>query len=186
MHRLFLRGSLPSRDREGPRLAAPRLPRTLPALLQLGIQMAEGGELTGEFCVAGGLHFTPRRKIPAPEQVGGGDHRSPHGTVLIRTLRPCEIPVHPKIEAHETYSTTLAASSCTASSRSSLRKGFRSTRQVEKHNARSRSGLAAMYRMGRVSANGRNASGLLVITTCASILPSRKSPLTRSGSPTTT
>ena len=75
-------------------------PCPLPAFLQLHIQMAEGGELAGEFRVAGSLQFAPRRKIPAPEQVGRRDHRCSHGTVLISALRPRQIPVHPKIEAH--------------------------------------------------------------------------------------
>ena len=125
-------------------LTSIRSPQTLPPFQKLGIQMAQRSKLAGEFGLTGSLHFSPGRKVPLAEQVGRRNYRSPQGTVLIRALRPGQIAVHPKIESHETYSTPHCASSPTASSRSSLRKGLRNTRQVGNRNASAGSGLAAM------------------------------------------
>lgn len=122
----------------------PARPRMFPALLQLDIQMAQRGELAGEFRVPGSLDLASRGKIPAAKQVRSGNHRRAHGTVLISALRPCQIPVQPKIEAHSTYGIAQRASSSTAWSRSSLRKGLRKVRQAENCNANAGSGHAAI------------------------------------------
>ena len=117
---------------------------TFPAFLQLGIQVSQGGELAGEFGLAGSLHLAARGKVAAAEQVGCGNHRRSHGTVLVGALRPREIVIHPKIEAHGPYGTSSCASCSTASSSSSLRNGLRNTRQAGNCNANSGSGFAAM------------------------------------------
>jgi hypothetical protein len=44
--------------------------QSLPALLQLHIEMAEGRELAGELGVAGHLYVSARRKVAAAEEVG--------------------------------------------------------------------------------------------------------------------
>ena len=81
------------------RLDFPAL-RFLPALLQLQVQMAERGELAGEFGVARSLQFMTRRKVAAAKKVGRRYDRHAHWPVLIGTLRPSEIAVYPKIKAH--------------------------------------------------------------------------------------
>jgi len=78
----------------------------VPALLQLRVKMAQRGELAGEFGATGCLHPAPRRKVASPEQVRGGNHRRSHGPVLVGSLRPRQLSVHPKIEAHWPYVTT--------------------------------------------------------------------------------
>src|SRR5689334_10249833 len=39
-------------------------------------------------------------EIAPPEQVAGRDHCRPHGTVLVRPLRPRQISIQPEIVAH--------------------------------------------------------------------------------------
>ena len=62
-------------------------------LFELRVQMPEGGELPGEFRIAGSLHLAARREIAAAEKIGGRDDCRTHGAILIGTLRPRKIAV---------------------------------------------------------------------------------------------
>ena len=66
---------------------------------QLLIQVTDGGELPDILGPARG--FAAGAEVAAAEEVAGGDHGRAHGPVLIGPLGPCELPVHPEIEAHD-------------------------------------------------------------------------------------
>ena len=68
--------------------------------------------------------------VAAPEEVGGGDDRSAHGTVFIGALRPCQGIIEPEVETHEIQLTTGPINSVTAAARASGEKGLLNVRQA--------------------------------------------------------
>ena len=64
------------------------------------IEVPKAGELPHEGSTSWRLRRASGREIAAPEEVGLRDHGAPHRPVLICTLRPSQLLVHPEVEAH--------------------------------------------------------------------------------------
>ena len=101
-----------------------------PSYLHLLIDLSDGCKLACVFRRFRRPQFTASVEIAAPEEVGGGDDRSAHGTVFIGALCPCQGIIEPEVETHEIQLTTGPIKSVTAAARASGEKGLLNVRQA--------------------------------------------------------
>src|SRR5215467_3011847 len=69
----------------------------LAELAEVGVEVAQRGELAGEPGLDGGLEFAAGVEIAPAELIGESDDRGAHRTILVGALRPRQFFICPEI-----------------------------------------------------------------------------------------